>query len=192
MIDTLGVTGCGGANGVCGSGPGGNTPSFGQPLGFPPAGYSIVMADTVYPAPAGIQDYCNNNSWYNPCWQGDTMVVLTYVRPPQITPGYTVWTAGTGGVSGLASLTDPGTDSARVALLFQERAYWLFLTGHRQEDLRRLLRQYSQWFRSEDQVYPSGAYRGAGTLSYGSAVTAPIPGAEYLNPLFHGCHDRNP
>ena len=90
------------------------------------------------------------------------------------------------------TLTDPGTDSARVAQVFRERAYWLFLTGQRQGDLRRLLRQYNQWFRSQDKVYPAGAYAGLGTSTYGTDVTAPIPGTEYLNPLFHGCLDRNP
>ena len=81
VADTLGVTDCGGTSDVCGSDPGGNDPAFGQPAGgFPvPAGYSFASADTVYPAPAGIQESCNANSWYNPCWAGDTMVVLIYV-----------------------------------------------------------------------------------------------------------------
>jgi hypothetical protein len=88
------------------------------------------------------------------------------------------------------TLTDPGTDSARVALLFRERAYWLFATAHRQGDFRRELRQYSQWFRTDNMVYPTGAYPAPGTPTYGSDVTAPIPGNEYLNPLFGGCLNR--
>ncbi len=99
----------------------------------------------------------------------------------------TVWNAGSGGVAGLAPLRDPGTVPARVTMLFTERAYWLFLTGHRQGDLRRLIRQYG---RAETLVYPVGAYTGAFD-AYGTDVTAPIPGAERLsNPLFKGCRSR--
>jgi hypothetical protein len=90
------------------------------------------------------------------------------------------------------TLTDPGTDSARVAMLFSERGYWLFLTGHREGDLRRQLRQYPQWFHSQAQVYPTGTYPALGAPEYGSDVTAPIPGSEYLNDSFHGCINRAP
>jgi hypothetical protein len=89
---------------------------------------------------------------------------------------------------GLSDTTDPGTATARVSLLFQDRAYWLFLTGHRQGDLRRLIRQYG---RRQDQAYPSGPYLGPGAGFYGVDVTAPIPPGEYVNPLFHGCINRD-
>jgi len=99
----------------------------------------------------------------------------------------TLWHAGTGGVAGLAPLSDPGTADGRVDLLFQERGYWLFLTGHRQGDLRRLVRVYG---RDPERVYPTGRYPGAFNI-YGTDVTAPIPGAERLsNPLFTGCRSR--
>lgn len=99
----------------------------------------------------------------------------------------TLWTAGTGGVAGLPPLDDPVAPDARVNLLFHERAFWLFLTGHRQGDLRRLIRQYG---RQSNTVYPSGPYPGAFN-TYGNNVTAPIPGAERVsNPLFTGCHSR--
>lgn len=87
---------------------------------------------------------------------------------------------------GLPPLADPGNASARLMLLFQERAYWLFLTGHRQGDLRRLVRNDG---RSQNTVYPSGVYYG-GFGTYGSDVNLPIPQAEQKNPLFHGCLDR--
>jgi hypothetical protein len=95
----------------------------------------------------------------------------------------------------LNQLSDPGSssgDSARVALTFQERAYWLFLTGHRQGDLRRLLRQYKTIYKSQDQVYPTGPYTAPGTGVYGGDVTAAISNAEFTNPKYHGCIDRNP
>jgi len=87
----------------------------------------------------------------------------------------------------LPDTTDPGAAGARVDLLFRERAFWLFLTGHRQGDLRRLIRQYG---RSPNQVYPTGGYPG-GSGRYGSDVTAPVPVAERLyNPLYSGCMSR--
>jgi hypothetical protein len=193
LIDTLGVTQCGGHFGLCDNkanqNTGGSTPAYGQPLGgFP--GYAVVSADTVpgadtIVAPGGgnVQDYCYNNSWYIPCYTGDSMVVLTLVKPASA-----LWHAGTGGVSGLAPLTDPGNAADDVALLFQERAYWLFLTGHRQGDLRRLIRNYGL---SPDTVYPTGLYPSFGTFSrFGSDVTAPIPTAERANPRFAGCLSR--
>ena len=87
----------------------------------------------------------------------------------------------------LPPLTDPGAsanNSARLLLLFRERAFWLFLTGHRQGDLRRLVRQYGF---AQNQVYPSGTYLPPGGPTYGSAISAPIPGNEYINPKFQGC-----
>jgi hypothetical protein len=88
----------------------------------------------------------------------------------------------------LPTVSDPGIDSARVSLLFDERGYWLYLTGHRQGDLRRLIRQYH---RAQDDVYPTGDYFAPGRGVYGSDVTAPIPSSETPNPYFHGCLDRN-
>jgi hypothetical protein len=100
----------------------------------------------------------------------------------------TTWNAGTGGMAGLRPLTDPGSDSARVTLLFTERASWLFMTAHRQGDLRRLIRQDG---RHQDHVYPTGTYTGMGVGQYGTDVTIPVPSQEYSNPKFQGCVDRN-
>jgi hypothetical protein len=95
--------------------------------------------------------------------------------------------AGIGGVAGLALLTDPGSDTARVSLVFRERAYWTYLTGHRQGDLRRLIRNYG---REEDAVYPTGQF--VPDYVYGTDVTLPIPPDEKtLNPKFQGCIDRH-
>ena len=100
----------------------------------------------------------------------------------------TSWHAGTGSVDGLAPLEDPGSPEARVDVVFRERAFWLFLTGHRQGDLRRLIRHYG---RSQQDLYPVGLYPAAGGISYGSDVTAPIPPAERVsNPHFAGCVSR--
>ena len=87
----------------------------------------------------------------------------------------------------LAPLTDPGTAAGRVDQLFRERAFWLFSTGHRLPDMRRLMR--APYSRTQDQVFPTGAYPKGG--NYGTDVNFPIPQAEENNPNFHGCIDRN-
>jgi len=87
----------------------------------------------------------------------------------------------------LTSLPDPPTDSARVAIHFRERAFWMFSTGHRLGDLRRLVRQYG---RTEAQVYPTGAFVKGGT--YGDALQLPVAFDEQNNPNFTGCLNRNP
>ena len=112
---------------------------------------------------------------------------LNVLRKTATVPGQTV--------TPLDTLTDPGSDTARASLLFRERAYWLFLTGHRQGDLRRQLRppyNLPPYNRRQDQVYPSGLYLGPGSGRYGTDVTVPIPPTEDPNPYFHGCLDRNP
>jgi starch-binding outer membrane protein, SusD/RagB family len=80
-------------------------------------------------------------------------------------------------VTGLAPLTDPGTDAARVDQIFRERAFWMFSTGHRTGDLRRLIRQYG---RAANSVFPTGGWHKGG--SYGGDVTLPVPQAEQNNP----------
>lgn len=93
--------------------------------------------------------------------------------------------------AGLSTIADPGggDPTAQIDTLFTERAYWLFLDGHRQGDLRRLLRQYNRYsaFESQERVYPTGRYTAPGTGTYGSDIVAPIPPAEAANPNFHGC-----
>lgn len=88
---------------------------------------------------------------------------------------------------GLAALTDPGTPAARVDLMFRERAFWLFQTGHRLGDLRRLVRQYG---RGPETVFPTGAYH-KDNLVRGTDVNIVIPISERNNPNYHGCIDRN-
>jgi hypothetical protein len=88
--------------------------------------------------------------------------------------------------SGMPAIVDPGTFDMRVDTLFAERAAWLFLTGTRQGDLRRLVNLYH---RSSQTTYPSGAYPGIGT--YGNNIDIPIPPQELDNPYFKGCLRRD-
>lgn len=120
---------------------------------------------------------------------GQWLAKLNALRTDGTQDGGGVYHPGTGQVAGLAPLADPSSPAGRVDLLFRERAFWLFLTGHRQGDLRRLIRQYG---RMQEQVYPGGTYPNSlsGEL-YGSDVTAPIPVEERTsNPNFTGCISR--
>ncbi|MEO7361905.1 MAG: hypothetical protein ABI120_16355 [Gemmatimonadaceae bacterium] len=83
----------------------------------------------------------------------------------------------------------PATQATAVDMLFKERAYWLYLTGHRLGDMRRLIRQYS---RTASTVFPIGNVRYRAGLTYGNDVNLVIPFAERNNPKFNGCLDRNP
>jgi hypothetical protein len=95
-----------------------------------------------------------------------------------------------GGVTGLAAnLTDPGTSAAQVNLIFRERAFWMFSTGHRTGDLRRLIKYYG---RTPETVFPTGGWHKGG--NYGPDVNFPVPQAEENNPNVTGgkaCTDRN-
>jgi hypothetical protein len=88
----------------------------------------------------------------------------------------------------LPALPDPGTQDGRVDLLFRERAFWLFATGHRLGDMRRLIRQYG---RAANTVFPTGTYIKGGA-TYGTDVNIPVPFQEQNNPNFTGCLNRNP
>ena len=92
----------------------------------------------------------------------------------------------------LPPLADPGTPTAREDLLFRERAFWLWSTGHRLADMRRLVRPTSDggFGRAENTVFPNGPYAKGGV--YGTDKFLVIPQAEQNNPQFKGCLDRNP
>jgi hypothetical protein len=92
----------------------------------------------------------------------------------------------------LPDLVDPGTQTAREDLLFRERGFWLWSTGHRLPDLRRLVRPTTEggFGRAEASVYPTGAYYKGGV--YGNKKVLILPVAENNNPQFHGCLDENP
>jgi hypothetical protein len=96
-------------------------------------------------------------------------------------------TAGATAIPPIA--TAPTTQAAAVDLLFQERAYWMWLTGHRLGDLRRLIRQYG---RTANQVFPTGnTPPGVAEATYGPDVNFIIPRDEFNNPLFSGCINRD-
>ncbi len=81
----------------------------------------------------------------------------------------------------MTPLADPGTAAARRDLLFREKAFWLFGTGHRYPDMRRMVRQYGM---TANQVFPNGAtWQINRAPGYGNDVVFRTPTAETFNPL---------
>jgi hypothetical protein len=92
----------------------------------------------------------------------------------------------------MAALSTPASPAASIALLFSERARWLWLTGHRLEDMRRLIRVGGGGYGlAANTVWPNGAYFKNG-LTYGGDFNLPVPLIEQNNPNFTACLDRNP
>jgi len=91
---------------------------------------------------------------------------------------------------GLDTLTDPGTANGRVDLLYSERAFWLFMTGRRLGDMRRLIRNYG---RNPETVFPTGGWRGGTGDEYGTATSIPFSFADqsqYNSHITTGCTSR--
>lgn len=151
-----------------------------------PAGSSeITVASTIearlMEAEAKLVD--DNSDW---------LAVLNSLRTDggyQIIDSDTIWNKGIGGVENLPPLKAPETKDSSTDMLFRERAFWLFLSGHRQGDLRRLVRQYE---RDPELVYPSGYYGGFNGMlydvTYGDQIVFLVPQEEInSNPLYSGC-----
>ena len=90
-------------------------------------------------------------------------------------------------IPAMPALTNaPTTKDAALNIFFREKAFWQFGRGFRMGDLRRLIRQYG---RTQDQVFPVGAWFKGG--NYGTDVNLPMVDSELTNPNFHGCTDRS-
>jgi hypothetical protein len=101
------------------------------------------------------------------------------------TGGAPIGGASTANVT-VAALTTgaPTAQDAAIDLLYKERAYWMWLTGHRLGDLRRLVRIYK---RDTEAVFPTGTLTAPLEGSYGTSTTVTVPFAERNNPNFQGC-----
>ena len=98
-------------------------------------------------------------------------------------------------IAAMPHLTSDSTTAASTTLqqdvLFRERAFWLYGTGTRLGDLRRLIRQYG---RTAATVFPTGVYH-QGVFSeipdYGADVSLTLPtvesGTRITNPYYQGC-----
>ncbi len=94
--------------------------------------------------------------------------------------------------------TTLASQAMQIDVMFRERAFWLFGTGTRLGDLRRLVRQYG---RDQGTVFPSGSYaRGSDRLlphplpNYGTDVSLTLPtaagaasGYTISDPAYKGC-----
>jgi len=134
-------------------------------LKYGDAGASVVVADGVEARLIEAEAQLQNNDF------GGMRTTLDGLR----------------GTVGLPNLPVVGTRDEAIDVLFAERAFWLYATGHRLGDMRRLIRQYQ---RTADTVFPIGDYHKGGA-AYGSDVNLPIPIEEQNNPNGGTCIDRN-
>ena len=135
--------------------------------------------------------------------RGDTVAFMGLLNALRATPpsyilagvqGTLTPTAVPGPVAPMAALATPTSDTASITLLFKERARWLWGTGHRLNDLRRLERATTirgGYGRPDTLVFPHGPYFKNG-LVYGTDVNLPLPLDEQNNPGVVGCLDRLP
>ena len=105
----------------------------------------------------------------SPAW----LEILNDLRATQVTPA-------------MDPLTDPGSFDARVDLLFRERAFWLFGTGHRLGDLRRLIAHYG---REAEDVFPSGEYHLGGVYEQWTSMPFSLEGEDWAKMGVTGCLD---
>jgi hypothetical protein len=88
-------------------------------------------------------------------------------------------------------LTGTETQAQLEDLLFRERAFWMFSTGHRLGDLRRLARPLAEggYGRAYNTVFPTGAYHKGGA-PYGPEGSFLVPVDEENNPQYPGSCDN--
>ncbi len=144
-----------------------STASYYAATKYPNADAPIVIASGLEARLIEAEAALNAN---DPQW----LTILNDLRASQISPA-------------MSPLDDPGTEAARVDLLFRERAFWLYGTAHRLADLRRMIARYG---RSSESVFPTGPYY-LGDV-YGSATSMPFPAASETpyNPAVTGCTDQ--
>ena len=135
--------------------------------------------------------------------RGDTVAFMGLLNALRTTPpayilagvqGTQTPTAVPSPLAPMAALATPTSDTASITLLFNERARWLWGTGHRLNDLRRLERATTirgGYGRPDTLVFPHGPYFKNG-LVYGTDVNLPLPLDEQNNPGVVGCLDRLP
>jgi hypothetical protein len=163
----------------------------------------VSAGDIRVQGDSGIASDNNTETWFPNKYSGfDASIILADYVEAQLIIAESELQAGTYSamtqrlndlrdVVGLGPLGTPGTLDAAVDQLFTERAFWLYATGHRLGDMRRLIRQYG---RDAETVFPTGDWFKGG-LTYGIDVNLPLPRREENNPNVpdtpSGCLDRN-
>lgn len=161
----------------------GTTPQF-VVTKYPSRSAPIVFADGVEARLIEAENAARSG--------GDYLTTLNALRASAASltltpPGPSTLLTNPPAVAALPPLVDPGTAAGQIDQVFQERAYWMFLTGHRLGDMRRLIKHLG---RNSETVFPTGTYFKGGT--YGVDVNFPVPFQETNNPNFSQCLDRNP
>jgi hypothetical protein len=141
---------------------------------YPAQGSSAVLADGIEARLIEAEARLNLGS--DQADRDAVFALLNTLRATGITPAMAPLAAA------------PTTQAAAVDMLFSERAKWLWLTGHRLGDMRRLIRQYG---RTANTVFPIGTLQYRPSDTYGTDVNFIVPFPEKNNPLFTGCIDRN-
>jgi starch-binding outer membrane protein, SusD/RagB family len=159
----------------------GTTPMFVQTK-YGSRSATLVFADGVEARLIEAENLARTGGAYLPVLNALRASAATLIAAPSPSTSLLNIPAST-----LPALTAPATQDAQISQVFQERAYWLFLTGHRLGDMRRLIKHIG---RGAETVFPTGAYFKGGT--YGVDVNFPVPFPETNNPNFTGCIDRNP
>jgi len=143
----------------------------------------IIFADGVEARLIEAENLVRTGGAYLPvlnALRASAGTLMSAPAPANLLPGAPV-------VAALPALTAPAVAADQVSQVFQERAYWLFLTGHRLGDMRRLIKHLG---RGAETVFPTGTYFKGG--AYGVDVNFPVPFQETNNPNFTLCLDRNP
>lgn len=170
------------------------SPILYAPNKYPTGSTSIRLADGVEAQLIQAEASLNAGT-------GDWLTILNTLRASCTTAsGCTAVPGITGGTTQLPPLVDSVTPAKRLKELMSERAHWLFLTGHRIGDMRRMLRapyNTPPYSMTASTVYPSGAFVNPGytgvVTAYGNDVVAIPARAEQLyNPKYTGCFDLNP
>lgn len=102
---------------------------------------------------------------------GPWLEILNDLRATQISPA-------------LEPLEDPGDAAAQLDLLFRERAFWLFGTGHRLGELRRLVHAYD---RPTETVFPTGTHPIGALYETATGIVFPWEDEAEFNPAVTGC-----
>ncbi|MES3033167.1 MAG: hypothetical protein V4813_04155 [Gemmatimonadota bacterium] len=161
----------------------GTTPQF-VVTKYPSRSAPVIFADGVEARLIEAENTARTGGAYVTILNSLRASAATLILTP---PGPSTLLTNAPAVAALPPLTAAATPAAQVDQVFQERAYWMFLTGHRLGDMRRLIKFYG---RNSETVFPTGTYFKGG--AYGVDVNFPVPFQETNNPNFTQCLDRNP
>ncbi len=161
----------------------GTTPMF-LITKYPSRSASVIFADGVEARLIEAENLARSGGAYVPVLNALRASLPTLIISP---PGPSTLLLNAPPVAALPALTAPATPADQISQVFQERAYWMFMTGHRLGDMRRLIKHLG---RGSETVFPTGTYFKGG--AYGVDVNFPVPFQETNNPNFTQCLDRNP